>query len=297
MSDLKVSKIAKPDWLKIKITDGERYAKTSAIVKSHNLHTICESGRCPNIGECWGRGTATFMIGGEVCTRTCGFCATKIGKTDELDVFEPLKVAKSIQLMGVEYCVITSVNRDDLPDEGAEHWFRTIRKVKELNPNVGVEVLIPDFHANGKLIQRVLDAEPHVVSHNMETVRRLTPEVRSHAVYDVSLATLKYIADAGFVAKSAAMLGLGESDEEVYELMDDLLAAGCKILTLGQYLQPTFKHLRVEEFVTPEKFQRFKEIALEKGFEYVESGPLVRSSYLAERAYNGIFGSIQNSGG
>lgn len=289
MSEKIATKISKPDWLKIKITEGERYAKTSAIVKSHNLHTICESGRCPNIGECWGRGTATFMIGGEVCTRTCGFCATKIGKTDELDIFEPLKVAKSIKLMGVEYCVITSVNRDDLADEGAEHWYRTIVKVKELNPEVGIEVLIPDFHARPELIQRVLDARPHVVSHNMETVKRLTPEVRSHAIYEVSLATLSYIASSGFVAKSAVMLGLGETDEEVYELMDDLLDAGCRILTLGQYLQPTFKHLRVEEFVTPEKFLHFKDVALKKGFDYVESGPLVRSSYLAERAYKGIF--------
>lgn len=289
MSDFTTSRIAKPDWLKIKRTDGVRYAKTAAIVQDHNLNTICQSGKCPNIGECWGRGTATFMIGGDVCTRSCGFCATKIGKTDALDRYEPLKVAKSIKLMGVEYCVITSVNRDDLPDEGAEHWYRTITKVRELNPTVGIEVLIPDFHANPTLIQRVLDARPHVVSHNIETVRRLTSEVRSHAVYQVSLATIRYIADAGFVAKSSAMLGLGETDHEVYELMDDLLAAGCRILTLGQYLQPTFKHLRVVEFVAPEKFAHYKEVALAKGFDFVESGPLVRSSYLAERAYNDIF--------
>jgi len=285
------SKISKPDSLKVKFTQGERYAKTAAIVKSHNLHTICESGKCPNIGECWGRGTATFMIGGDVCTRTCGFCATKIGKTSDLDLFEPLKVAKSISLMGVEYCVITSVNRDDLEDEGAEHWFRTIAKVKELNPNVGVEVLIPDFHAKKDLIQRVLDAKPHVVSHNMETVKRLTSEVRSHAVYDVSLSTLKYVADAGFVSKSAVMLGLGEKDDEIFQLMDDLLAVGCRILTMGQYLQPSFKHLKVVEFVSPEKFDLFKQVALQKGFDYVESGPLVRSSYLAERAFHGVFGS------
>jgi lipoic acid synthetase len=231
------------------------------------------------------------MIGGDVCTRTCGFCATKIGKTSDLDLFEPLKVAKSISLMGVEYCVITSVNRDDLEDEGAEHWFRTIAKVKELNPNVGVEVLIPDFHAKKDLIQRVLDAKPHVVSHNMETVKRLTSEVRSHAVYDVSLSTLKYVADAGFVSKSAVMLGLGEKDDEIFQLMDDLLAVGCRILTMGQYLQPSFKHLKVVEFVSPEKFDLFKQVALQKGFDYVESGPLVRSSYLAERAFHGVFGS------
>lgn len=287
--DSKATKISKPSWLKIKITDGERYAQTSAIVKQHHLHTICESGKCPNIGECWGRGTATFMIGGDVCTRTCGFCATKIGKTEELDIFEPARVAKSIQLMGIKYCVITSVNRDDLPDEGAEHWYRTIRKVLEVNPTVGVEVLIPDFHAKPELIQRVLDAKPHIVSHNLETVRRLTPEVRSHARYEVSLATIRHIANSGFVAKSAAMLGLGERDEEVYELMDDLLYAGCSILTFGQYLQPTFKHLEVEEYVTPEKFAHFKEVALQKGFKFVESGPLVRSSYFAERAFNELF--------
>lgn len=288
MGPEKPSKIAKPSWLKVRLEANTQYAGTSQIVAEHKLHTICESGKCPNIGECWSRGTASFMIGGDICTRSCGFCATKIGRPHTLDLNEPVNVANSIKLMGVKYCVITSVNRDDLPDEGAEHWFNTIRKVKELNPSVGVEVLIPDFHAKANLIQRVLDAKPDVVSHNLETVRRLTPEVRSHAKYDVSLDTLRYVAKAGVTAKSSIMLGLGETAEEVYELMDDLIGVGCNIMTLGQYLQPSFKHLRVQEYVTPEKFEHYKSVALSKGFKYVESGPLVRSSYFAERAFYGL---------
>lgn len=235
------------------------------------------------MGECWERGTATFMIAGDICTRSCKFCNTKTGKPLALDVNEPSNLAKSIQLMKLKHAVITSVDRDDLPDLGANHWVATIEKVKEVNPGITTEVLIPDFQGKSDLIDIVCKAQPNVIAHNIETVRRLTPLVRSAAKYDVSLAVLKRIADNGLKAKSGIMVGLGETTEEIYETMDDLLASGCSILTIGQYLQPSRKHLPVSAYISPETFDEFKKVALEKGFTYVESGPLVRSSYHAER--------------
>lgn len=276
--------LRKPDWLKVNFGANERYSNTKQIVDTHRLHTICSSGRCPNIGECWGRGTATFMIGGNICTRCCKFCNTNSGKPLPLDETEPQHVAESIQLMRLNHAVITSVDRDDLPDYGAAHWVATIKAIKELNPSVTMEVLIPDFMGNTDLISRIIDAQPDVISHNMETVRRLTPAVRSVATYDRSLQVLKQVAESPIPAKTGIMVGLGESIAEVEETMDDLLAVGCSILTIGQYLQPTHKHYPVQEYVTPQQFDSYKETALAKGFKMVESGPLVRSSYYAERA-------------
>ena len=276
--------LRKPDWLKVNFGANERYTNTKRIVDTHRLHTICSSGRCPNIGECWGRGTATFMIGGNICTRCCKFCNTNSGKPLPLDEAEPQHVAESIQLMRLNHAVITSVDRDDLPDYGAAHWVATIKAIKELNPSVTMEVLIPDFMGNTDLISRIIDAQPDVISHNMETVRRLTPAVRSVATYDRSLQVLKQVAESPIPAKTGIMVGLGESITEVEETMDDLLAVGCSILTIGQYLQPTHKHYPVQEYVTPQQFDFYKETALAKGFKMVESGPLVRSSYYAERA-------------
>lgn len=276
--------LRKPDWLKVNFGANERYSNTKQIVDTHRLHTICSSGRCPNIGECWGRGTATFMIGGNICTRCCKFCNTNSGKPLPLDEAEPQHVAESIQLMRLNHAVITSVDRDDLPDYGAAHWVATIKAIKELNPSVTMEVLIPDFMGNTDLISSIIDAQPDVISHNMETVRRLTPAVRSVATYDRSLQVLKQVAESPIPAKTGIMVGLGESIAEVEETMDDLLAVGCSILTIGQYLQPTHKHYPVQEYVTPQQFDSYKETALAKGFKMVESGPLVRSSYYAERA-------------
>lgn len=278
-----MERVRKPDWLKIRLGGNENFTRTKNIVESHCLHTICSSGRCPNMGECWERGTATFMIAGDICTRSCKFCNTKTGKPLALDVNEPANLAKSIQLMKLKHAVITSVDRDDLPDLGANHWVSTIEKVKEVNPGITTEVLIPDFQGKSDLIDIVCKAQPNVIAHNIETVRRLTPQVRSAAKYDVSLAVLKRIADNGLKAKSGIMVGLGETTEEIYETMDDLLASGCSILTIGQYLQPSRKHLPVSAYISPETFDEFKKVALEKGFTYVESGPLVRSSYHAER--------------
>lgn len=274
--------VRKPDWLKIKLGGNDNFSQTENIVKSHNLHTICSSGRCPNMGECWGRGTATFMIGGDICTRSCKFCNTKTGRPLSLDPKEPQNVAESIKLMKLKHAVVTSVDRDDLPDQGASHWVETIKKIKALNPDTTLEVLIPDFQGKTELVDMVCQAAPNVISHNMETVRRLTPLVRSAAKYDVSLSVLNRIAENGLKAKSGIMVGLGETTEEILEVMDDLLAAKCSILTIGQYLQPSRKHLPVSAYIHPDEFKRLKEIALEKGFAYVESGPLVRSSYHAE---------------
>lgn len=276
--------LRKPDWLKVNFGANERYTNTKRIVDAHCLHTICSSGRCPNIGECWGRGTATFMIGGNICTRCCKFCNTNSGRPLPLDKEEPLHVAESIQLMKLNHAVITSVDRDDLPDYGAAHWVETIQKIKELNPQVTMEVLIPDFMGKPELVAQIIDAGPDVISHNIETVRRLTPAVRSVATYDRSLQVLKLVAESPIPAKTGIMVGLGETIAEVEETMDDLLAAGCSILTIGQYLQPTRKHYPVHEYVTPQQFAAYKETALAKGFKMVESGPLVRSSYYAERA-------------
>lgn len=275
--------VRKPEWLKVKIGTNLRYTETKKIVETNCLHTICSSGRCPNLGECWGRGTATFMIGGDVCTRSCRFCNTQTGKPLPLDVKEPDNVAKSISLMKLEHAVITSVDRDDLEDLSANHWAKTILKVKEVNPSTTLEVLIPDFQGREELVQLVIDVKPDIISHNMETVRRISPDVRSAAKYDQSLAVLKQIADSGTRTKTGIMVGLGETPEEVYELMDELVAIKCNILTIGQYLQPSRKHYPVKEYVTPSQFDTYREVGLQKGFDVVESGPLVRSSYHAEK--------------
>lgn len=276
-------RVRKPEWLKISIGANERYTETKRIVESHCLHTICSSGRCPNMGECWGKGTATFMIGGDVCTRSCKFCNTQTGRPLPLDADEPTHVAESIALMKLSHAVITSVDRDDLPDLGAAHWARTITEIKRVNPETTIEVLIPDFQGRPELVGQVIAAKPEIISHNMETVRRISPLVRSAANYETSLAVIRQIADSGTVAKSGIMVGLGETPAEVEELMDNLHAVGCRILTIGQYLQPTHRHYPVAAYITPEQFAAYKKIGLEKGFEQVESAPLVRSSYHAEK--------------
>lgn len=273
----------KPEWLKISIGANERYTETKRIVENHCLHTICSSGRCPNMGECWGKGTATFMIGGDICTRSCKFCNTQIGRPLPLDADEPTHVAESIALMKLSHAVVTSVDRDDLPDLGAGHWARTITEIKRINPDTTIEVLIPDFQGRMELVDKIIAANPEIISHNMETVRRISPLVRSAADYETSLQVIRRIAESGITAKSGIMVGLGETPSEVEELMDDLLATGCSILTIGQYLQPTRRHYPVEEYVTPEQFAQYQQTGIEKGFEQVESAPLVRSSYHAEK--------------
>lgn len=278
-----MSHLKKPEWLKTNIGTNSRYTDTKRIVDTHKLHTICSSGRCPNLGECWGMGTATFMIGGNICTRACRFCNTLSGKPLPLDPHEPEQVAESVRLMKLSHAVITSVDRDDLPDLGARHWTETIRAIRRVNPKVTIEALIPDFQGRQELIALLIDSHPEILAHNIETVRRLTPEVRSVARYDTSLAVLRQIAESGIKTKSSIMVGLGETSEEVEETMDDLLANGCKRLTIGQYLQPSRKHYPVKEYVTPEQFARYKGTGLRKGFETVVSGPLVRSSYHAEK--------------
>lgn len=276
-------RVRKPEWLKISIGANERYTETKRIVDSHCLHTICSSGRCPNMGECWGKGTATFMIGGDICTRCCKFCNTQTGRPLPLDPNEPTHVAESIALMKLSHAVITSVDRDDLPDLGAAHWARTIQEIKRLNPETTVEVLIPDFQGRKELVAQVIEARPEIISHNMETVKRISPLVRSAAHYETSLEVIRQVAASGTTTKSGIMVGLGETPEEVEELMDDLRQAGCQILTIGQYLQPSHKHYPVAEYVTPTQFVSYKEQGLAKGFNQVESAPLVRSSYHAER--------------
>lgn len=278
-----VDKIRKPKWLKVKLPTGEAYKNVKGVTKSHNLHTICESGNCPNMGECWGAGTATFMILGNICTRSCGFCNVMTGRPLAVDVLEPKKVARSIRLMQVKHAVITSVDRDDLPDGGASIWVETINEIRRENPKTTMETLIPDFKGRLKDIQPIIDASPEVVSHNMETVRRLTKKVRIQAKYDRSLDTLRYLNEGGIKTKSGIMLGLGETDKEIIETMHDLRAIGVSIFTLGQYLQPSKKHLPVVEFITPKQFDKYREIGLSLGFQYVESSPLVRSSYHAEK--------------
>lgn len=280
---MKQPHIRKPEWLKIKLGSDVTYDETRAVLQKHCLHTICTSGRCPNQGECWSRGTATFMIGGAVCTRACKFCNTETGRPLPLDPEEPRHVAESVRALGLKHAVVTSVDRDDLPDKGSTHWVETIRQIRELCPGVTVEVLIPDFDGQAELIAPILREHPEVVAHNMETVRRLTPVVRSRATYDCSLSVLAQIAEAGLPAKTGLMLGLGETQEEILETMDDLRQVNCSILTLGQYLQPTRRHYPVQEYVHPDRFAELREIALDKGFRHVESGPLVRSSYHAER--------------
>lgn len=273
----------RPEWLRVKLPTGENYRKVRSIVSEHKLHTICQSGNCPNMGECWGEGTATFMILGNVCTRSCGFCAVATGRPEPVDPFEPARVARSVELMGVKHCVITSVDRDDLEDGGADTWARTIRAVRRRCPGTTMETLIPDFKGRWQDLAVVLEAAPDVLSHNLETVRRLTKEVRVQARYDRSLEVLMRAGKAGLRTKSGIMLGLGETDQEVLETMDDMRSVGTQVMTIGQYLQPTREHLAVQEFVHPDRFARFREEGLARGFLFVESGPLVRSSYHAER--------------
>lgn len=273
----------KPDWLRVKLPIGEEYRKVRGLVDNYKLHTICESGNCPNMGECWGAGTATFMILGNICTRSCGFCAVATGRPKAVDLDEPLRVAESVKRMGVKHCVITSVDRDDLKDGGSFIWAETIREVRKVSPETTLETLIPDFAGKWDNLERVLNEKPEVVSHNLETVRRLTKKVRVQAKYDRSLEALQRINLAGLRTKSGVMLGLGEEKEEVLQTMEDLLRNGVHILTIGQYLQPTKQHLPVAEFIHPDVFAEFKSIGLQMGFRYVESGPLVRSSYHAEQ--------------
>lgn len=273
----------KPDWLKVKLPTGENYKKVRNLVDSNKLHTICQSGNCPNMGECWGEGTATFMILGNVCTRSCSFCAVATGRPKELDIDEPRRVAEAIFKMQVKHAVITSVNRDELPDKGAAIWHETVKLVKALQPAPTIETLIPDVKAEWSALETMISAGQEVVSHNMETVKRLYRSVRPQAKYERSLEQIQRTKDYGKRTKSGIMLGLGETTEEVEEIMYDLVANGCDVLTLGQYLQPTKMHHEVKEFVHPDKFSMFKEKGLEMGFKYVESGPMVRSSYHAEK--------------
>ena len=276
-------KIKKPKWLKVKLPTGQAYKAVRGITKSHDLHTICESGNCPNMGECWGAGTATFMILGNICTRSCGFCNVMTGRPLAVDILEPKKVARSVQLMKVKHAVITSVDRDDLKDGGSNIWVETINEIRKENPETTMETLIPDFKGRLKDIQPIIDVAPEVVSHNMETVRRLTKKVRIQAKYDRSLDVLRYLNEGGIKTKSGIMLGLGETEMEVVATMHDLREVGVSIMTIGQYLQPSKKHLSVLEFITPSQFDKYREIGLSLGFQHVESSPLVRSSYHAEK--------------
>lgn len=276
-------KRSKPDWLKIKLPTGENYAAVKKVVHQNKLHTICEDGSCPNMGECWGMGTATLMILGNICTRSCSFCNVLTGKPTEYDLQEPQRVAEAVKLMNLKHCVITSVNRDELADKGSFVWAETIRMIKLLNPETTIEVLIPDFKSDWEALETVLVQNPEIVSHNMETVKRLYKDIRPQAKYERSLEQIKRTKKYGMRTKSGIMLGLGETDEEVFEIMKDLVEANCDILTIGQYLRPTLKHAEVKEYVSPDKFNKFKEIGLTLGFKIVESGPMVRSSYHAEK--------------
>jgi len=273
----------KPDWLRVKLPTGDNYKKVRNIVNDYNLHTICQSGNCPNMGECWTAGTATFMILGNVCTRSCSFCAVATGRPKGLDLQEPYRVAEAVSLMEVKHCVITSVNRDELKDKGSEVWAKTIREIKKLSPNTTIEVLIPDFKSDWDALQRVIDAGPEVISHNMETVKSLYRKVRPQAKYHRSLEQLQKTKERGARTKSGFMVGLGETDEEVDEIMRDLIDVDLDVVTIGQYLQPTKMHLGVDRFVSPEQFKQYEQRGIELGFDFVESGPLVRSSYRAER--------------
>ena len=283
MSETTIVKTKKPDWLKVKLPTGEDYKKVRNLVSEHKLHTICESGNCPNMGECWGAGTATFMILGNICTRSCGFCAVSTGKPNEVDIFEPARVAKSVKLMNVKHAVITSVDRDDLSDGGSNIWVNTVKAIRRQSPNTTLETLIPDFAGKWENLQKVIEVAPEIVSHNIETVRRLTKTIRVQAKYNRSLELLLRLKQGGMKTKSGLMLGLGETHEEVIETLEDLRSVKVDIVTLGQYLQPTPKHSPVVEFIKPEKFDFYKDFGLKLGFKYVESGPLVRSSYHAEK--------------
>ncbi|MBP8240723.1 MAG: lipoyl synthase [Saprospiraceae bacterium] len=273
----------KPDWLRVKLPIGQNYRHVRELVDQYNLHTICQSGNCPNMGECWGAGTATFMILGNTCTRSCSFCAVKTGRPSEYDEDEPRRVSEAIRLMGVKHAVITSVNRDELADRGAEIWYQTVRSIKESTPEVTIETLIPDVKSTWSALERMISAGQEVVSHNMETVQRLYRKVRPQAKYERSLEQIRRTKAYGKRTKSGIMVGLGETEEEVFQIMDDLLEHGCDVLTIGQYLQPTKMHIEVAEFIHPDQFARYAEVGLAKGFPFVESGPLVRSSYHAER--------------
>lgn len=281
--DKKEPRKRKPDWLRVKLPTGENYKNVRKLVDKYQLHTICQSGNCPNMGECWGAGTATFMILGNTCTRSCSFCAVKTGRPPEYDEDEPRRVAEAIKLMEVKHAVITSVNRDERKDRGAEIWYQTVALTKELSPSTTIETLIPDVRATWDALERMISAGQEVVSHNMETVERLYRKVRPQAKYQRSLEQIQRTKDYGKRTKSGIMVGLGETDEEVFKIMDDLVAHGCDVLTIGQYLQPTKMHLEVASFVHPDKFAEYKEVGLQKGFDFVESGPLVRSSYHAEK--------------
>ena len=283
IADKKEKRQGKPKWLRVKLPTGQNYKKVRKLVSSHKLHTICESGNCPNMGECRGAGTDTFMILGNICTRSCGFCAVSTGKPLAVDWSEPERVARSVKLMEVKHAVVTSVDRDDLKDGGSIIWTDTVKAIRRVSPSTTMETLIPDFKGNMDQVQRIIDVAPEVVSHNMETVKRLTRSVRIQARYERSLEVLKYLKEGGMRTKTGIMLGLGETEEEVIEAMKDLVDVGLDVLTLGQYLQPTPKHLPVLDFVTPEQFAKYKVIGLELGIQYVESGPLVRSSYKAEK--------------
>ncbi len=275
--------LRKPDWLKIRLPKGREFAKVNSLIRKYQLHTICTSGNCPNHADCWERGTATLMILGDICTRSCKFCNVATGKPLPVDTNEPLRVAQTVQELELKHCVLTSVDRDDLPDGGAWAWAETIKQVKQLNDKTTIEALIPDFDGKKDLINQVIGAAPEIISHNLETVRRLTPLIRSRARYNTSLEVIQLIGESSLVAKSGIMLGLGETEDEVLQTMDDLLAVNCKVFTLGQYLQPTRQNYPVQEYITPEKFENYKQIGLQKGFKFVESGPLVRSSYHAEK--------------
>ena len=283
VNDEKATRMKKPDWLRVKLPIGESYKHVRNLVDTHKLHTICESGNCPNMGECWGAGTATFMILGNICTRSCGFCAVATGRPDQVDWDEPQRVAEAILLMKVKHAVITSVDRDELKDGGSIIWYNTIKAVKALNADTTLETLIPDFKGQTENIQRVIDAAPEVVSHNIETVERLSRQVRIQAKYRRSMDVISTLKKGGMRTKSGIMLGLGEAKEEVVQTLKDLANAGCDVVTLGQYLQPTKKHLAVQRFVHPNEFAEYREIGYNLGLDYVESGPLVRSSYHSER--------------
>ena len=276
----------KPDWLRVKLPTGQEYAKVRKLVDAHKLHTICESGSCPNMGECWGAGTATFMILGNVCTRSCSFCAVATGRPNEYDTDEPRRVAEAIKLMQVKHAVITSVNRDELKDRGAEIWYQTVAAVKEISPQTTIETLIPDVKNNWDALYRMIEGGQEVVSHNVETVPRLYRAVRPQARYDRSLEQIRRTKEAGRRTKSGIMLGLGETQDEVFSAIDDLVANGLDILTLGQYLQPTKMHHEVIEWIHPERFETYRQEGLARGLKYVEAGPLVRSSYHAEKHVN-----------
>jgi lipoic acid synthetase len=280
---IKTAKTRLPRWMKVPLPHGADYSKVKNLIEEHKLNTICSSGNCPNKGECWSAGTATFMILGEKCTRNCRFCYVKALMPDPVDHEEPVRLAKTIKLMALKHCVITSVARDDLEDQGASFWATTIKTIKQINPHITMEVLIPDFANNHELLDMVINEKPEVISHNIETVERISPGIRSLATYDRSLKVLEYISGSGLITKSGFMLGLGELRNEVLRTMDDLLMAGVKVLTIGQYLPPSERHTRLIEYVKPEVFMEYKQIGLDRGFRYVESGPLVRSSYHAEK--------------